>query len=245
MNIDLNADIGEGLANDEDLMAFISSANIACGGHAGHWQTMEKTVALCKKHRVAVGAHPSFFDRENFGRVEMGLPEEEIRKLIISQVTVFQKVCNVAGVAINHVKPHGALYNMSARDPALARAIAETVYAISPSLKLFGLSGSHSVEQGKKAGLTTVAEVFADRAYREDGSLMPRNQPGALVTSPQAAVGQALMLATEQRVRAANGQLIPLEAQSICLHGDGPHAVSFARNIYNTLSERGILIQPV
>ncbi len=245
MTIDLNADLGEGFATDAELMSFISSANIACGYHAGNLETMTRTVNLCIEHGVAIGAHPSFNDQPNFGRTEMQLPPEQVVELILNQIKSLQNVCNEAGSTLHHIKPHGALYNMCARDSSLARVVAETIFAFNPNLKLLGLSGSHAIAEGVMAGLTTVAEVFADRTYQPDGSLTPRNQPNALITDPQTALEQALMLAMENRVRAINGVYIPMHAESICLHGDGPDAVSFARIIYQTFIERGITIRSV
>jgi UPF0271 protein len=243
--IDLNADLGEGLATDVELMPFISSANIACGYHAGDIDTMRKTVDLCLEHGVAIGAHPSFDDRPNFGRTDIQLSSDEIKELIKSQLYLLQKVCNEAGAILSHIKPHGALYNMSAREGTMARVIAETVFAFNPNLKLYGLSGSHSIAEGVMAGLTTVAEVFADRTYQQDGTLTPRSRPNALISDQDLALKQAFLLATESRVMATNGQFITLEAETICLHGDGPHAVSFARIIHQIFSERGITIRSV
>ncbi len=243
--IDLNADIGEGLLTDAALMPFISSANIACGYHAGDADTMRRTVELCIKNNVAIGAHPSFDDKENFGRTEIELPLIEIKYLIFNQLKSLMELCSELGATLHHVKPHGALYNMSARNPLIAAAIAEAVYDVDPSLILFGLSGSHSIAEGVIVGLQTAAEVFADRTYQLDGSLTPRSQPNALITDEAAAIVQALMLAVQQQVIANNGAIIPLMAETICLHGDGPHAVSFARNIHQTFIKRGIRIQAI
>lgn len=245
ITIDLNADVGEGLPTDADLMPFISSANIACGYHAGNADTMRRTVELCLQQDVAVGAHPSFADPENFGRSEMQLTFSAIKDLVSEQLHIIQKICNEMGTTLHHVKPHGALYNMSARDPQIAEAIAEAVKAFNPSLVLFGLSGSHSVAEGVMAGLVTAAEVFADRTYQPDGSLTPRNQPNALISTVEEAVVQAEMLVTGQEVLAINGAIIPVMAETICLHGDGPHAVSFARKLHQLFSDRGIRIQAV
>jgi UPF0271 protein len=243
--IDLNADVGEGLDSDASLMPFISSANIACGYHAGDEETMRQTVALCLENGVAIGAHPSFADRALFGRTEMDIPPSEISRLVREQLSIMQEICNEMNASLHHVKPHGALYNMSARDVTIARTIAETVAAFNPSLILYGLSGSHSVAEGVMAGLKTVAEVFADRTYQPDGSLTPRSEPNALIESETAAIVQALMLVTEQRVQSLDGAVIPLLAESVCLHGDGPHALSFARKIHQTFLSRGIIIRAI
>lgn len=243
--IDFNADVGEGLQTDADLMPYISSANIACGYHAGDADIIRRTIELCQHHGVAVGAHPSFADRENFGRIEMQLPLSEIKAMVSAQLQLVQNICNELGATMHHVKPHGALYNMSARDPKIACAIAESIRAFNPSLILFGLSGSHSVAEGVMAGLTTAAEVFADRTYQADGSLTPRNQPFSLISSEEEAVLQAEMMVTQQKVRAMDGTIINLMAETICLHGDGPHAVSFARILHQLFISRGIRIQAV
>jgi len=243
--IDFNADVGEGLASDADLLPFISSANIACGYHAGDADTMRRTVELCLQHGVAIGAHPSFADKVNFGRTEMKLPLSEIKQLISAQLHLMENICSEMGATLHHVKPHGALYNMSARDPKIAGAIAESVHAFNPNLILFGLSGSHSVAEGVMAGLTTAAEVFADRSYQPDGSLTPRSQPKALITTEEDAALQAAMMVTEQKVRAVDGTMVNLIAETICLHGDGPHAVSFARKLHQLFTSRGISIQAI
>ncbi|MCU0403752.1 MAG: LamB/YcsF family protein [Chitinophagaceae bacterium] len=245
MTIDLNADLGEGLSTDADLIPLISSANIACGYHAGDRETMIRTVEHCLQHGVAVGAHPSFPDREHFGRKEMTLEQSTLQEILLAQLNLMAEVCNQTGATFHHVKPHGALYNMSARDAGLARLIAETVFDYNPGLKLFGLSGSHSIAEGVMAGLTTVAEVFADRTYLPDGSLTPRTEPNALINESGEAIRQALSLALENKVVATNGKVIDVMAESICLHGDGPHAVSFARMIHRSFSEHGITIRAV
>ncbi|HSK11877.1 MAG TPA: 5-oxoprolinase subunit PxpA [Phnomibacter sp.] len=241
--IDLNADVGEGLNTDAELMPFITSANIACGYHAGNGETIRRTIALCLEHNVAIGAHPSFADRGNFGRKEHDLPIDEIAGLIREQLHIMQNACDEMGAMLHHVKPHGALYNLSARNTDVARTIAETVFAFNPGLFLYGLSGSHSVAEGVMAGLNTVAEVFADRTYQPDGSLTPRHQQGALIEDGMQALQQAWVLATEHRVQATGGSSIELIAESICLHGDGPHAVSFTRLIHQTFVSRGFIIQ--
>lgn len=245
IHIDINADLGEGLSTDEAILPYISSANIACGYHAGDAETMIKTVELCLKYHVSIGAHPSFDDKANFGRIEMDLPVAEISILIKNQLQTLQQICERTGTTLHHVKPHGALYNMSARDATIAQAIAEAVHAFNPSLILFGLSGSHSIAEGVMAELKTAAEVFADRTYQPDGNLTPRSFPNALIQSDDEALQQALMLVEAQKVLATDGNYIPLLAETICLHGDGPHAVSFARNIHQTFIARGIRIQPV
>ncbi len=243
--IDLNADVGEGLSTDEALMPFISSANIACGYHAGDSDTIRRTVDLCLQYGVAIGAHPSFADRKNFGRVEIKLTPAQVKDLVMEQLQIIRQICETSGATLHHVKPHGALYNLSARDPEIARTIAETVVAFNPSLVLFGLSGSHSVAEGVMAGLRTAAEVFADRTYQADGTLTDRKRLDALVTLEEEALHQAASMVMEQKVRATDGTLISLVAETICLHGDGPQAVSFARKLHQFFTSRGISIQPV
>lgn len=242
MHIDINCDLGEGVGNEEALMPFISSANIACGYHAGDEKTIRHTVELCLKYNVAAGAHPSFSDRENFGRTELQLPAGEIYELIIRQLAVIDKICNDTRVILRHVKPHGALYNLSAKDKRVAKAIAEAVKDFNPDLILFGLSGSHSIREAEKKGLKTRNEVFADRRYMDDGSLMPRSQAGALIEDSKKAVQQALQMTTEGTVVTAAGTTIKLKAETICLHGDGMHAVEFAKAIHLSLKKAGISI---
>lgn len=245
--IDLNCDLGEGMATDAAIMPFISSANIACGFHAGDTDTMKRTVALCLEHGVAIGAHPGFDDQPNFGRVEQQLPAPgAYYDLIIQQLQLMQRVAAEEGAAMHHVKPHGALYNMSARDAAIAKAIAQAVFDVDKRLVLFGLAGSVSVTEANKLGLKTVHEFFADRTYQPDGSLTPRSRPDALITNHEQAVAQALTIASEHRVKALNGEwvaAVPDDALvSICLHGDGAHAIEFARLIHQALSSAGFRI---
>ena len=244
--IDLNCDLGEGMDTDAAIMPFISSANIACGYHAGDADTMRRTVVLCLQHNVAVGAHPSFPDREHFGRLEMDMPPGEVILHVLEQLEMMHAICNELGTVMHHVKPHGALYNMSARQPELAAAIAEAVARFDPALKLFGLAGSCSIRAAQDAGLATVDEFFADRTYQPDGTLTPRSHANALIESDADAVAQALLIAGQRQVKASNGHLLQYHhaaAASICLHGDGAHALSFARHIHQALSDGGFLIR--
>jgi len=241
--VDLNCDLGEGAGHDEELMPLISSANIACGGHAGDEATMLATIRLARQHRVAIGAHPGFADRENFGRVELPVTPAEARGLVLGQTQQLLAVAAQAGARVRHVKPHGALYNMAVRDAALARAVAEGVYEADPRLILVGLAGSRLIEAGRECGLSTISEVFADRTYRSDGSLTPRREPGALVTDPAQAVAQVLGMLRDERVTATDGSNVPISAQTICLHGDGEHAVEFALKLRAALLEAGFEIQ--
>ena len=208
----LNCDLGEGIGNDAALMPYIDEANIACGFHAGDAFTMRETVALCIRHGVKMGAHPSYLDRENFGRKEIELSPEEIYLLVKKQIEILNQIVKTAGGTLNHVKPHGALYNTSAKNPDVAKAIAKAVKDIDPSLILFGLKGSLSIEVAQKMGLKTADEAFADRRYESDGSLTPRSQPGACFTEIQDVLDQ----------------VEKIKADTWCIHGDGPYALEFA-----------------
>lgn len=245
LSIDLNCDMGEGAGNDEHLMPFITSANIACGFHAGDAGTMAQTIDLCKQYGVAVGAHPSFPDRENFGRQERPCTPEEVYSWVQEQVQALQHIAAHQAVPLVHVKPHGALYNQAARDRQLAAAIAQAVKDLDPRLVLVGLSGSFLISEAAALGLAAASEVFADRTYRDDGSLTPRTQPGALIEEEAASVQQVLQMVTKGTVKSLAGKDVPLQAQTICLHGEGPHAVPFAKAIHAALTDAGISIQPL
>ena len=209
----INCDLGEGIGNDAALMPYIDEANIACGFHAGDAFTMRETVALCIRHGVKIGAHPSYLDRENFGRKEIELSPEEIYLLVRKQVETLKKITEQAGAKLHHVKPHGALYNTSAKNEAVAKAIAKAVKDVDAGLVLFGLKNSFSIAAGKEIGLKTAEEAFADRRYESDGSLTPRSQPGACFTS----------------VKEVIDQVEKIKADTWCIHGDGPHALEFAK----------------
>jgi UPF0271 protein len=238
--VDINCDMGEGMTNDERLMPFISSANIACGYHAGDAASMRKTIMLCQQYGVAIGAHPSFNDRQHFGRTEMQLPTGEITGIVYQQLERISSMGTQLGSSLHHVKPHGALYNMAARDASIALAIAKAVVSFNSKLLLYGLSGSHLIAEGEKAGLKTVSEVFADRTYQPDGSLTPRTQPDALVSDNDKAVQQVLKMIQQQKVTAIDGNDIGIKAETICIHGDGEHAVDIARHLYEQLLLNGI-----
>ncbi|MDM0114529.1 5-oxoprolinase subunit PxpA [Variovorax sp. J22R133] len=244
MQIDLNADLGEGAGNDEALLALVSSANIACGWHAGDAQTMRQCVQWALKNGVAIGAHPSFPDRENFGRSTMHLPPEEIVAGMLYQIGALAAIVKAEGGALAHVKPHGALYNQAVKDPVLADAICEAVRRFDPGLKFFGLAGSGMITAAQRAGLQPVEEVFADRGYMPDGSLVPRSQPGALIEDEEQSLAQTLSLVREHKVRAIDGSTVAVNAQSVCLHGDGAHALEFARRIRERLAIEGIAVKP-
>lgn len=245
LRVDLNCDLGEGCDNDAELMKFISSANIACGGHVGDIDTMRRTVELALKNNVAIGAHPGYVDRENFGRHSQELGRDEIIDLITNQIAALQVVCDDFGARLYHVKPHGALYNQSAKSTEIAAAIAEAVKAVDPKLILFGLASSHSITEAQRIGLRTASEVFADRTYKNDGSLTPRTEPNALITDPKASLEQVLTLVKYGRVRSLDSIMVSINPETICIHGDGSHAVEFAKTINQSLRESGIEICPI
>jgi UPF0271 protein len=245
MKIDLNCDMGEGCAHDAELLHLVSSANIACGFHAGDAETMRTTAEMAVQKNVAIGAHPGYKDRENFGRTEMSLSPKEVFDLVSEQISLMNDVATAAGGRLNHVKPHGALYNQAARDQELAAAIAEAVAAFDSELVLFGLSGTVCITEAEKCGLIAASEVFADRTYQNDGSLTPRTKPGALIQNADDAVAQALQMVQDASVTTIGGSVIPVRAETICLHGDGEHAVEFARAIRGALEKKGVTIQAI
>ncbi|MBQ7515823.1 MAG: LamB/YcsF family protein [Schwartzia sp.] len=248
--IDLNCDMGESFGNytcglDKDVVPHISSANVACGFHASDPLVMEKTVVLCQKAGVRVGAHPGFPDLVGFGRRQMQVSPDELRTMIIYQVGALKAFCEAAGLKLQHVKPHGAMYNMAGKDEVMARAICEGVRAVDPSLILLGLSGSKLIEAARAIGLRAAREVFADRAYEEDGSLVARTKPGAMITDEDEAIARVVSMVTQHKVKAVTGREIPVEADSICLHGDSPKAVLFAEKISAALKAAGVTIAPM
>lgn len=238
--IDLNCDLGEGAPHDAELMALITSANIACGAHAGDAATMRATVGLAQRHGVAVGAHPSFADRINFGRVEQNLSPTEVSELVREQVEALR-----AYGPVRHVKPHGALYNLAARDRTVASAVVEGIKAVDPKLRLYALAGSELVRAGREQGLVVAEEVFADRTYQRDGSLTPRARVDALIRDASVAVAQVLRMVTEGLVRATDGTEVAIAADTVCLHGDGEHAVEFARRLRRELLAAGIELRAI
>ena len=246
--IDLNCDMGEAfgnypMPNDEKLLDYISSASIACGFHAGDPNVMQRTVNAAIKKGVAVGAHPGLPDLQGFGRREMQVSPKETYQMVLYQVGALYAFVKAAGGRLNHVKAHGALYNMAGRDPLLARAIVDAVHDFDPGLILFALANSEMVVAAKKTGLAYAAEVFADRTYQDDGSLTPRTQANALITDEQASLSQALMMVNKQQVVSANQKIISLKADTLCLHGDGAHAVEFAKTIRESFVKEGITIK--
>ncbi len=245
MRIDINCDMGEGNGNDKLVMPFISSANIACGYHAGNIETMQEAIESCLKYNVAIGAHPSFLDKDNFGRKEINMPVDDLYELVIQQLIIFSEVAASFNRKMVHVKPHGALYNLSAKDALVANIIAKAVKNFDSSLILFGLSGSHSVYQAKQLGLKTASEVFADRTYQDDGSITPRSQANALIEDAEKAVLQVLQMINAGTVTSVSGKVIPVLAETICIHGDGKEAGRFAKSIYEALIRNDIEIRKV
>lgn len=236
--IDLNCDIGENFGvyrtgEDERLLDIVTSANIACGYHAGDPATMRRMVGLCAERGVAIGAHPGLPDMAGFGRREMAITPQEAYDMTVYQVGALYGFVHAEGAIMRHVKPHGALYNMAASDAALAEAIAEAVRRVDAALVLVGLAGSELIRAGERAGLLTAEEAFADRRYRPDGSLVPRREPDALIADADEAVRQVLRLAAEGRAR------------TVCVHGDGPHALQFAAIVRQGLHDAGWLLAPV
>ncbi len=248
--IDLNCDMGESfgaweLGADEAVLPYITSANIACGFHAGDPSVMRRTVRAALGHGVAIGAHPGLPDLVGFGRRALDITPEEAYDLVVYQVGALLGFAQAAGARLAHVKPHGALYNMAAGDVALSEAIAAAVRDVDRSLVLFGLSGSQLVAAGERAGLPTAAEAFADRNYTAEGALVSRKRPDALVGDPREALARVIRMVREGRVRAVDGSDLPLRADTVCIHGDGPHAAELARTLRQGLEAAGIRVSAV
>ena len=242
LKIDFNADVGEGAGNEEELMKYISSANIACGGHAGDEEMMKKTVALAIVHDVCIGAHPGYADKPNFGRKEMNLTSEQIVDLVAEQIYTLSKITLGLGGKLSHVKPHGALYNLAGRDSVTAAAIVRAVALVNPELIVFGLSGSLMARESAAAGLFFANEVFADRTYLDDGSLSPRSLPNAVISDPETCIKQVLQMVVQGSVTSLGGKTIHLGADTLCLHGDGLQATVLATRIHASLLAHGICI---
>ena len=246
--VDLNCDLGEAfgnysMPNDVLLMDYISSANIACGFHAGDGHVMEQTIALALARNVAIGAHPGFPDLQGFGRREMKCSPREVYQLTLYQIGALYAFVKAAGAKLNHLKPHGALYNMAAKDYLLAQAIASAVKDFDADLIVYGLAGSDLITAAQDLGLKTASEVFADRTYQDNGALTPRTQDNALIKDEQLAMAQVLQMVSEQRVNTVTGNSVSLLAETICLHGDGLNAVDFARKITAALQAENIMIK--
>jgi UPF0271 protein len=246
--IDLNCDMGESfgawtMGQDEALLGLVTSANIACGFHAGDPATMLRTVQLAAAQGVAVGAHPALPDLQGFGRRTMGITPEEARGLTLYQAGALAAFAKAAGTRLHHVKPHGALYNMAAKDRGLADAIAGAVRDFDPDLILVGLSGSEVIKAGREFGLRCASEVFADRGYEMDGSLSPRGRPGAMITDEDQAVAQVLRMVLEGRVESRSGEDLVIQAETVCIHGDQPKALAFAKRLRRALEEAGVEVR--
>ena len=246
--VDLNSDLGESFGAytrgmDEGVIPLVSSANVACGFHAGDPSVMSHTVALCKANGVSVGAHPGFPDLQGFGRRNMNMSPADVKAMMIYQVGALDAFCKSQDVPLRHVKPHGALYNMAAKDEALARAICEAVYEYDKKLILMGLSGSKMLTEAEKLGLPYAAEVFADRAYEDDGSLVARGKPGAMITDEDEAVERLVGMIKDKRVKSVNGNWIELCPHSVCVHGDSQKALLFVRKIRDVFASEGIEIK--
>jgi UPF0271 protein len=240
--VDLNADLGEGSGHDAELFGLISSASIATGFHAGDADTMHAAVVGATAHGVAIGAHPSFFDRENFGRRELKVSPEEASEAVAYQLGIFQAIATAAGVSPNHVKPHGALYNMAVRDEKLADAIARAIKSVDSNLILFAPDNTDLASAGEAHGLQIAREVFADRNYLSDGWLVPRTRADALLTDPAEAAKRVLRMLREGKVRSVEGDDVNVRAETICVHGDTPGAVEFARELRSQLVSQGVRI---
>lgn len=245
-SVDLNCDLGESfgsykIGNDKDILAYVTSANIACGFHAGDPATMRRTVKLALENGVAVGAHPGLPDLVGFGRRNMDITPQEAYDMVTYQIGALNAFVKAEGGIMQHVKPHGALYNMAAKNPNLAEAIAEAVYQVNPALILFGLAGSELVKAGIKTGLSTAQEVFADRTYQQDGTLTPRKLANALITNEAKSVEQVIRMVKEGLVRSQQGVDVAIQADTICIHGDCAHALEFARKIRLALQKADIV----
>ena len=244
LRLDLNCDLGEGAGHDAELMPLVTSANIACGAHAGDEATMRATVALARQHGVAIGAHPGFADRENFGRKEMTLSFPEVGELVLKQIRQLQEVAKAMGAVVGHVKLHGALYHQASRERTLAEAVVQAMAGTADRLVIYALAGSELEKAARnRPELKVAAEVFADRSYRADGALTPRTRADALISDEDAAVAQVLRMVQEGKVRATDGTDVAIRADTVCLHGDGPHAVAFARRLRAELAAAGIEVR--
>jgi 5-oxoprolinase (ATP-hydrolysing) subunit A len=247
MRIDLNGDVGESfgayeIGHDAELIPILTSANIACGFHAGDPGVMRATVALAREYGTNIGAHPGFPDLVGFGRRELKATPREVEDLVAYQIGALAAIAATQGMRLSHVKPHGALYNMAARDPELADAIARATAAVDRSLLLFGLPGSKSLDAARRHGVRAISEAFADRAYYPDGSLVPRSEPGAVIDDAQQVVERAVAIARERMVVAANGTRVSLDVETICVHGDTRGAAELASRIRKALIDVGIQV---
>jgi len=250
MEININCDLGESsklhsTENDPLLLKIVNSANIACGYHAGDKPTMEKTIDISIKNNVSIGAHPSFNDRENFGRKRLNLPSNEIKKLVIDQINILSNVANNKGMKVTHVKPHGALNNMACENYELAKVISETILEVNQELIFLVPTGSQMEKVGKKLGMKIAAEIFADRNYEDDGNLVSRSKKNAMITDPEIAKKHVIKMIENQALNCYSGKQISCKIDSICVHGDGKSAVNTAKQIREELILSGITLNPL
>jgi len=245
MRIDLNADVGEGFAEDEAVIALVSSVNVACGAHAGDPMTIERTIALARRFGAAVGAHPAYPDRDGFGRRDMEMSSSDLTATLVDQVATVARAGRLGGGELSHVKPHGALYNRAARDPAVAETVARAIRRVSADLVLVGLAGSVALEAGSAAGLRVAAEAFADRRYEPDGRLRDRREPDALLHDPLEAAAQAVAIVRDGAILAVDGSRLELRADTLCVHGDAPGAAARVRAVRHALEAEGVEIRPI
>ncbi|WP_353419002.1 5-oxoprolinase subunit PxpA [Staphylococcus warneri] len=248
MQIDLNCDLGEAFGNysfcgDKDILPLITSANIACGFHAGDANVMNETIQLAKRHNIGIGAHPGLPDLQGFGRRKLDMSPEEVYNIVVYQLGALNGFCQIHDVKMNHVKPHGALYQMGAKDKSIASAIAQAVYDFDKTLVFVGLANTLLISEAKKLGLKTASEVFADRRYEDDGQLVSRKEPDAVISDSDEALNQVVKMVTENKVISKNNKEITLQADTICVHGDGAHALEFVTKIREKLTKEGIDIQ--
>jgi 5-oxoprolinase (ATP-hydrolysing) subunit A len=248
--VDLNCDMGESfgsykMGRDAEILDYITSANIACGFHAGDPSTMKKTVRMALSKEVGIGVHPGLQDLPGFGRRNMDISPEEAYDLVTYQIGALYAFVKSEGGKLQHVKPHGALFNMASKDAKLSEAIAEAIYKIDPELILFGLAGSELVKAGKKIGIRSAHEVFSDRTYQEDGTLTSRRLPNALIKEHETAVNQVIRMVKENKVTSLQGTDVSIQADTICIHGDGEKALEFAQYISTALNEAGIKIRKI
>ncbi|MFB4166048.1 LamB/YcsF family protein [Alteribacillus sp. JSM 102045] len=249
-HVDLNCDLGESfgaykIGEDSKVLDLVTSANIACGYHAGDHNIMAETVAMAKRSGTAVGAHPGFPDLAGFGRRNMHIDPDEVYRLVIYQVGALYGFCQAKKMKMQHVKPHGALFNMASKDAELAQAIAAAVHDVNPDLILFGLSGSELTRAGEKRGLQVAHEVFADRTYQPDGTLTPRTRPNAIIHSAEEAAEHVLHMITHQQIRAVDGTVLDKRVDTICVHGDNPESLLFVKKLRSMLQDNQVIIKAV
>lgn len=242
-HIDLNCDLGEGVGIEAAILPYVSTINIACGAHAGDEALIRNTIRLAKEQQVAIGAHPSYPDRENFGRTVLPITAEDLQRSVRQQIDLVRGIAFEEHYPITHIKLHGALYNQAAKEDALATLLVETIAAIDPLLLVFGLPGSALEQRAVQYNLRFVKEAFADRTYQDDGSLTPRTHPNALIEDNSDCIQQVLRMIRQQEVVTLSGKIISLSAETVCLHGDGLHAVAFAKSLWQELKKENIIIR--